>query len=234
MKRKTAIVTGASKGIGNSISLKLAEENFNVMIFGRSEKNLISVKKEILKNNVECEYFIGDVADQNFVNISIKQILKKYKKVDILINNAGVAIFKKFSETTLEDFQTQVNTNVYGVFNFTKSVVENMINNENGTIINIVSQAGKFGFDFGSTYSATKHAVMGFSKSILLELRKFNIRVITVCPGSTDTDMIKNSPIHKNLKQFLKPKDIAEIVISAIKLPQNALISDLEIRPTNP
>jgi 3-oxoacyl-[acyl-carrier protein] reductase len=233
-KRQTAIVTGASKGIGKAIALKLAQENFNVVIFGRNEKNLISVKKVIQKHNVDCEYFIGDVADQNFVSDSVKQIQKKYKKVDVLINNAGEAIFKKFTETTLEDFKTQMNTNVFGVFNFTKYVIEQMINKRNGTIINIVSQAGKYGFDYGTTYSATKHAVMGFSKSLLLEVRKFNVRIITICPGSTDTEMIKNSPIHRDLKQFLKPQDIAEITYSAIKLPQRALISDLEIRPTNP
>jgi len=233
-KRQTAIVTGASKGIGKAIALKLAQENFNVVIFGRNEKNLISVKKVIQKHNVDCEYFIGDVADQNFVSDSVKQIQKKYKKIDVLINNAGEAIFKKFTETTLEDFKTQMNTNVFGVFNFTKYVIEQMINKRNGTIINIVSQAGKYGFEFGTTYSATKHAVMGFSKSLLIEVRKFNIRIITICPGSTDTEMIKNSPIHRNLKQFLKPQDVAEITYSAIKLPQRALISDLEIRPTNP
>jgi len=233
-KKQTAIVTGASKGIGKAIALKLAQENFNVVIFGRNEKNLISVKKVIQKHNVDCEYFIGDVADQNFVSDSVKQIQKKYKKIDVLINNAGEAIFKKFTETTLEDFKTQMNTNVFGVFNFTKYVIEQMINKRNGTIINIVSQAGKYGFEFGTTYSATKHAVMGFSKSLLIEVRKFNIRIITICPGSTDTEMIKNSPIHRNLKQFLKPQDVAEITYSAIKLPQRALISDLEIRPTNP
>ena len=87
-----------------------------------------------------------------------------------------------------------------------------MIKKKNGTIINIVSQAGKMGFSYGTTYAATKHAVMGFSKSLMLEVRKHNIRVISVCPGSVETDMIKNSPIHKNIKQVLKPQDIAEIV----------------------
>lgn len=233
-KSQTAIVTGASKGIGKAIALKLAQENFNVIIFGRDEKNLISVKKEILKFEVNCDFFIGDVADENFVMDSVNQIIKKYKKIDVLINNAGIAIFKKFTEISLEEFKTQINTNVFGVFNFTKAVILHMIKKENGTIINIVSQAGKTGFEYGTTYSATKHAVMGFSKSLLLEVRKSNIRVITICPGSTDTEMIQNSPIHKNLKQFLKPQDVAEITYSAIKLPQRALISDLEIRPTNP
>ncbi len=232
--RKNVIITGASRGIGKSIALRFSKENFNVFIFGRDESELIKVKSEIEKNNAYCEYFIGDVADLTFVKNSIEQILTKEEKIDVLINNAGIAIFKKFIDTSLEDFKNQINTNVIGVFNFTKAVIENMIENKNGTVINIVSQAGKNGFDFGTTYSATKHAVMGFSKSLMLEVRKFDIRIITVCPGSTDTEMIKNSPIHKNNKQFLSPKDVAEITYSIVNLPQNALVSDIEIRPNNP
>lgn len=232
--KKNIVITGASRGIGKAIALRFSKENFNIFIFGRDEKELKKVKSEIEKNNAYCEYFIGNVADQSFVKNSIEQILIKQKRIDILINNAGIAIFKKFVDTTLEDFKNQIDTNVFGVFNFTKAVIENMIENKNGTVINIVSQAGKSGFDFGTTYSATKHAVMGFSKSLMLEVRKFDVRIITVCPGSTDTEMIKNSPIHKNNKQFLSPNDIAEITLSIVKLPQSALVSDLEIRPNNP
>lgn len=233
-KRKTAIVTGASKGIGKSIALKLAEENFDVFIFGRNEKKLISVKRNIIKLGVNSEYFSGDVSDQDFVQKSVYEVIKKNKKIDVLVNNAGVVYFEKFVDSKLEHFTEQFNTNVIGVYNFSKAVINNMLKNKSGTIINIVSQAGKFGFQYGTTYSATKHAVMGFSKSLHLEVRRSNVRVITICPGSVDTEMIVDSPVHKNANQLLKPENIAEIAFSVINLPEFALVSDLDIRPTNP
>lgn len=126
-------------------------------------------------------------------------------------------------------------TNMVGVFNFTKAVLNNMIENQSGAIINISSLAGKSGFVGGSTYAATKHAVMGFTRSLLLEIRKYNIKVCAVCPGSVSTDMIANSQLHsKNFSRILQPQDVAEVVNTVINLPIHATISEIEIRPTNP
>lgn len=233
-KRKVAIVTGASRGIGKSISIKLAKEKYDVLIFGRDEKKLKSLKKTLLKIGSKTEYFIGDVADSEFVYNSVNKIIKSHKKIDVLINNAGIAIFELFTDSTLDQFKTQIDANLYGVFNFCKASINHMIKKQNGTIVNIVSQAGKFGFQYGSTYAATKHAVMGFSKSLLLEVRKHNIRVIALCPGSVETEMIAGSPIHENINQVLKPQDIADILFASIKLPNRALVSEIDIKPNNP
>ena len=233
--KKVVIITGASKGIGKAIALKLAgDKNFIICLFGRNVQKLKSLHKQISKKNISAEYYSGDVADEQFVNTSIKEILKKYKKIDILINNAGIAYFEQFVDSNLEQFKAQIDTNLIGVYNFTKAVIGGMIKKKNGSVINIVSQAGKVGFSYGTTYAATKHAVMGFSKSLMLEVRKHNIRVIAVCPGSVETEMISKSPIHKNIKQVLKPKDIADIVFATICLPNRVLISEIDIRPTNP
>ena len=232
---KVVIITGASKGIGKAIALKFAEnKSFIIFLFGRNETKIKSLQKQISKKNITVEYYLGDVGDETFVHQSVATILKKYKKIDILINNAGIAYFEQFVDSNLEQFQTQINTNLIGVYNFTKAVIDGMIKKKNGSIVNIVSQAGKVGFSYGTTYAATKHAVMGFSKSLMLEVRKYNIRVIAVCPGSVETDMIENSPIHKTTKQVLKPKDVADIVFATICLPNRAVISELDIRPTNP
>lgn len=233
-KRQVAIVTGASRGIGKAIAIKLAKEKYDVLIFGRDEKKLKLLSKRLQKIGSKTEYFTGDVADQEFVNNSVKQIIKSHKKIDVLINNAGVAIFELFTNSTLEQFKTQIDTNLLGVYNFCKASIDQMIKRQNGTIVNIVSQAGKFGFQHGTTYSATKHAVMGFSKSLMLEVRKHNIRVIALCPGSVDTEMIIDSPIHKNVKQVLKPQDVADILFASITLPNRALVSEIDIRPNNP
>ena len=179
-------------------------------------------------------YFAGDVSDEDFVNNSVVVALKKYKRIHALINNAGVAIFEKFVDSSLDDFKTQIDANVYGVFNFCKAVIDDMISRNQGTIINIVSLAGKSGFEYGTTYSATKHAVMGFSKSLMLEVRNHNIKVVTLCPGSVKTEMIADSPIHQKMKKVLKPDDIAQVVQLILKMPSRALISDIDIRPNNP
>lgn len=233
-RKKNAIVTGASRGIGKSVALKLAKEGYNVQIFGRDKSKLRTLANKLNKIGSESDFFIGDVADEDFVQNSVTTILKKNKKIDLLVNNAGVAIFKKFIDTSINDFKTQIDANLIGTFNFSKSVIESMIEKKNGTIVNVVSQAGKFGFNYGSTYAATKHAVLGFSKSLMLEVRKFNIRIISICPGSVDTEMIAESPIHQNINQVLKPTDIAEILYNSVKMPNRVLTSEIDIRPNNP
>ncbi|MBN1301679.1 MAG: SDR family oxidoreductase [Melioribacteraceae bacterium] len=234
-KKDVAVVTGASRGIGKAIALKLAREGMDVVIFGRDSDKLTEVRKLLLEYNTGDMIFSGDLFDEDFVNSSVKSILHKYGRIDHLINNAGAAVFKKFSEISLEEFQSQVNVNVYGVFNMCKAVSERMIELKSGSIINISSLAGKNGFVNGTTYSATKHAVQGFTKSLMLELREFNIRVISICPGSVSTEMISGTPIEPDdHEKILKPEDIAETVHHVLRLPLRACVSELEIRPTNP
>ncbi|NWF49538.1 MAG: SDR family NAD(P)-dependent oxidoreductase [Ignavibacteriaceae bacterium] len=228
------IVTGASRGIGRAIANKFASEHKDVMLFGRDEEALETVYHEVRRFKVESEFFAGDVADEEFVNRSVKQILDKYGKVDHLINNAGMGIFKRFVDSELKDFKQQIDTNLYGIYNFTKAVVNSMISKRSGSIINISSLAGKNSFVTGTMYSAAKHAVMGFTKSLMLELREYNIRVAVVCPGSVDTEFFNTTDIKPKLEKILKPSDIAEIVSSIVKLPPNALMSEVDVRPTNP
>jgi 3-oxoacyl-[acyl-carrier protein] reductase len=228
------IVTGASRGIGRAIANKFASEHKDVMLFGRDEEALETVYHEVRRFKVESEFFAGDVADEEFVKRSVKQILDKYGKVDHLINNAGMGIFKRFVDSELKDFKQQIDTNLYGIYTFTKAVVNSMISKRSGSIINISSLAGKNSFVTGTMYSAAKHAVMGFTKSLMLELREYNIRVAVVCPGSVDTEFFNTTDIKPKLEKILKPSDIAEIVSSIVKLPPNALMSEVDVRPTNP
>lgn len=233
--REVVLVTGASKGIGKAVSLKLASENYDVIIFGRNNEKLIELTKKLQELGSNSIYFSGNVADQIFVKNSVKEIYEKYKKIDILVNNAGIAYFESLVNSTLEQFQDQIDTNLIGVYNFSKAVINQMIERKSGTIINISSLAGKVGFAHGTMYSATKHAVMGFSRSLMQEVRKHDVKIITICPGSVVTDMIMNSPIQPDNKDLLlQPDDIAKVVFDTIKLPARALISEIEIRPNNP
>ena len=233
-EKELSIVTGGSRGIGKGIALRLANEKHDVMIFGRDIDALKSVQEEIHGKGVECEYFSGDVADVKFVNDSVNRILSTYGRVDHLINNAGIGIMKKVVDAELDDFKKQVNANVYGIFNFSKAVLNSMIEKRKGSIINIASLAGKNSFVGGSMYSATKHAVLGFARSMMLEVRQYNIKVATICPGSVDTNFGSGGHDPRSKGEILKPEDVAESVMSIIRLPIRALISEIDLRPTNP
>jgi 3-oxoacyl-[acyl-carrier protein] reductase len=230
------IITGASRGIGEAIALRLAEEKHNLMLFGRDEEKLKNVTGHVVeRTGVNAEYFVGDVSDPKFVEDSVQDIVQNYGRVDNLINNAGTAVFKNVVDTTLEDFQKHVDTNLYGVYNFTRAVLSGMIERKSGSIINIASLAGKNPVPGGAMYSATKHALLGFTKSLFAEVRQYNLRVAAICPGSVQTDFImKNSSKPPKPEKILRPADVAELVATALKLPQHALVSEMDLRPTNP
>ncbi len=229
-----SIVTGASRGIGRGIAHRLAKEKHNVMIFGRDVSALKKVGKELREFGVETELFAGDVANEKFVNESVETILKEYGKIDHLINNAGVGIMRKVVDASLDDFRKQMDANLFGIFNFTKAVLPSMIKRRSGSIINILSLAAKNAFVGGAMYSATKHAALGFTKSLMLEVREYNIRTAAICPGSVDTEFSHGEIQSKNIDKILKPEDVAETVIAIINMPPRALISEIDIRPTNP
>jgi 3-oxoacyl-[acyl-carrier protein] reductase len=231
-ERGLSIVTGASRGIGKGIALKLADEGFNIMLFGRDVEALKQTQKLVQEKGAEADYFAGDAGDEEFVKSSVKKILDKYGKIDVLINNAGTGIFREVRNASLDDFKRQVNVNLYGIFNFSKAVLNNMIERKSGTIINISSLAGKNVFAGGAMYSATKHAVLGFTGCLMQEVRKYNIKVAAVCPGSVETDF-HNSGSPGSPKKLM-PEDVAETVSLIIKLPVRALVSEIDIRPTNP
>lgn len=229
-----SIVTGASRGIGRGIALRLAKEKHNVMIFGRDISLLKTFEKELREFGIDTKSFAGDVKNEKFVKDSIDTILNQFGKIDHLINNAGIGIMKKVIDATLDDFKEQIDTNLYGIFNFTKAVLPIMIERQSGSIINILSLAAKNSFVGGAMYSASKHAALGFTKSLMLEVREYNIRVAAICPGSVDTEFSHGTIQSKNVNKILKPEDIAEAVVSVLNLPPRALISEIDIRPTNP
>ena len=233
-QKDLTIVTGASRGIGKGIALRLAKEGHDLMLFGRDKSALKQVNQEVSSFGGKIEIFLGDAADQKFVNDSVQNIIKNHGRIDHLINNAGMGILKKFVDSNLDEFKKQIDVNLYGVYNFTKAVIDSMIANRKGSIINISSLAGKNAFVGGTMYGATKHALMGFTKSLMLEVREYNIRVAAICPGSVNTDFFIDKDIKPDLDRILRPEDVAEAVLTIMNLPIRALISEIDIRPTNP
>ncbi len=235
MDNQVSLVTGASRGIGKAIAKKLAGDGHSLALFGRDTDKLKEVKDELQKDSNKVEIFSGDVADEEFVFGSVKKVIEQFGGVDHLINNAGVAYFKRFVDSNLDEFKRQIDTNLYGIYNFTKAVINHFIERKSGSVINISSLAGKNGFIGGTMYSATKHAVMGFSKSLMLEVRDHNIRVCTICPGSVATDLLIGTNMEPSkVEKILSPVDVAETVSTFIKLPSRANMSEIDIRPTNP
>lgn len=232
--KKVALITGANRGIGKGIALKFAKEGYNIAAFARDEKTLHKAVEEYKALGADVIWFLGDAADEKFAADSVKKVIEKFGTVDVLINNAGTRVFKKVVDATLDDFKKQVNPNIFGVFNFTHEVLPFMIKQKSGNIINIASLAGKNAFPTGAMYSATKHAVLGFTKSLMLEVREYNIRVAAICPGSVNTEFFDGISMKPNKEKILQVNDVAEAVFAIISLPQGANMSEIDIRPTNP
>ena len=153
----------------------------------------------------------------------------------MLVNNAGVLIARPLEELTLADWDATMATNLRGLFLVTQAVLPAMRRRREGTVVNVASLAGRNGFVGGTAYAASKHGVLGFSRSLMLEVRKEGIRVVTICPGSVDTGMLRDQPLLKSDPQrILQPEDVAAAILHAVQLPDRALVSELDLRPTNP
>lgn len=224
-----AIITGASKGIGRAVALALSKEGVNVVLAARSTELLSMVQKEIHESGGTSVVIATDVTSENSVHNLIIETKKKFGKIDILINNAGVGIFSNVVDLTTQDYETMMDVNLKGVFLCTRSVLPVMMKQQFGEIINIASLAGKNSFAGGSVYSASKWGLIGFSRSLMLEVRDYNIRVVTISPGSVNTNFADKE---KNNSQIIQPHDVAETVLFALTMPNRVNVSEIDIRPT--
>jgi 3-oxoacyl-[acyl-carrier protein] reductase len=177
----------------------------------------------------------GDVAAEADAQAIVADVARALGPVDCLVNNAGVLIAKPFEELTLDDWERTMATNVRSLYLMTRAVLPGMRQRRHGTVVNVASLAGKNGFVGGTAYTASKHAVLGFSRSLMLEVRRDQVRVIAICPGSVDTTLLRDQPMMKaDPAKILLPEDVAETIVHAIALPDRAMVSELDIRPTNP
>lgn len=233
LQNKNVFISGVSKGIGRAIAIKLAQEGCNIFGISRNQTDLDNLKKDLSDFGVQTEFFTVDVGDFYKLKEILSVFLSK-TKIDILINNAGIGSFKKLIDYSYEEFDRLIKTNLYGVFNLTRLILPSMITNQYGDIVFISSLAGKNPNPGGTGYSATKFALTGFAHSLMLEVRQYNIRVCLVHPGSVDTELIGNFNPDINRDKILKPEDVAEGILAFLKLPRRAMLSEFEIRPTNP
>ncbi len=189
----TVLVTGAAKGIGGAIARVFAENGYSVAInYFKSEADAKNLVEYITKNGGVCSAFYADITKIDDVNFMVEGVKKNFGFVDVLINNAAVAQQKLFLDTSLEDWQHVFDANVFGMFNVCKKILPDMIKHKNGKIINISSIWGEVGACCESVYSASKAAVIGFSKALAKEVSLSGINVNCIAPGVIKTDMLNN------------------------------------------
>ena len=183
------LITGASRGIGREIAKNLAQKGNKVIAnYNKSEEQAKKLQEE--NNNIDI--FKADVSNRKEVKQMVEYAINKYQKIDVLINNAGISENKLFTDVTDEDWEKIINTNLYSAFCVTQEVLENMIHNKKGCIINISSVWGMVGSSCETIYSVAKAGIDGMTKSLAKELGPSNIRVNSIAPGIIDTDMNKN------------------------------------------
>lgn len=231
----TALVTGATAGIGRAIAFALGRAGYRVGVCARDGAAVARLLADLEAEGIDAAGQAADVGRAADVSALVELVTDPLGPVDVLVNNAGIGIFKPFDALTLDEWDTTMTTNVRSMFLMSKAVLPSMRARRSGTIINIASQAGRTGFVGGTAYAASKHAVLGFSRSLLLETRHHDIRVLAICPGSVDTSLMRNqSMLERDPSRILQPEDIAHTVVHALRLPARAMISELDIRPTNP
>lgn len=191
---KTALVTGASRGIGTACAIALAKMGYNIIInYNNSEEKAIKLG-EIISDNylVDVMTFKADVSDKIQVDEMVKTALERFSKIDVLVNNAGVSLQKLFTDTTFEDWSNVIATNLTSVYNVTHAVLPCMIREHSGSIVNISSMWGEVGASCEVAYSASKAGVIGLTKALAKEVALSNIRVNCVSPGVIMTDMMSS------------------------------------------
>jgi 3-oxoacyl-[acyl-carrier protein] reductase len=175
---------------------------------------------------------VGDPAQ---VAAAVERIAGRLGPVHTLVNNAGVGFLKPLVELSLEEWDRTMATNLRSLFLVTRAVLPGMLQRRDGAVVNIASLAGRNPLVGGTAYAASKHAVLGFSKSLMLEVRKQGVRVIAICPGSVETGFGADRTVPRvSQSGLLHPEDVARVVVDALKLPENALMSEIDLRPANP
>ena len=232
LKSKTAIITGASTGIGRAIASRFARAGSNLVLTARDTKALERLKKSLVKTPSKIWCYGCDLTDAEDLEQLILTIKKNHKKIDVLVNNAGIGRFAPIDEVTTEDWDRMLSLNLRAPLIMCRAFVPVMKRLGAGKIINISSIAGKVGVAQASAYSATKFGLEGLNKSLYDELRDHNISVTSINPGSVDTPFFDGlSSTWLRREQMLRPNDVADTALFIATRPQSVLIDSIELRP---
>nr|WP_154893874.1 3-ketoacyl-ACP reductase [Paenibacillus xylanexedens] len=232
---KVALITGAGRGIGRAIAIAFAQEGIHVGLVGRTLENLQKVKEELKPYNVNVAIAAADVTDLDSITSAVESVRGELGAIDILINNAGIGKFGGFMELTPEEWTNIIDVNVKGVYYTTRAVLPEMMERNAGDIINISSTAGQKGAPLTSAYTASKAAVNGLTESLMLEVRKKNIRVTALTPSTVATDMaVELKLTDGNPDKVMQPEDLADLIVAQLKLHPRVLLKHAGLWSTNP
>jgi len=236
IKNKIACITGASKGIGKATALALAHEGATISISARNKELLGETADEARRLGADVFSYTGDMSIEKEIKSYIEKTSQTLGGMDILINNAGLGCFHTIAEFPTNDWDEMFNLNIRGLFIATREALPHLRKAGESVVINVASLAGKNAFVNGGGYAATKHAVIGFSRCLMLEERKNGVRVLAICPGSVATNFFDahHETFDPKRDKILRSEDVAESIIHMIKLPQRAMVSEIDIRPSNP
>jgi 3-oxoacyl-[acyl-carrier protein] reductase len=229
---RTAVVTGATRGIGFAIVRTLADAGATVAICGRSQDSVDAAVRRL--TNESKGKVVGKAADvraSTEVEALFSWVDSETGGPEILVNNAGVGVMKGTVELTVEDWQRMIETNLSGAFYCSREALRRMKNRGGGYIINMGSLAGKNAFAGGAAYNASKFGLYGFTEAMMLDHRYDNVRITHIMPGSVDTEFSGGSA---KADWKIAPEDVGEIVLMLLRMPERTLVSQVEVRPAKP
>jgi 3-oxoacyl-[acyl-carrier protein] reductase len=230
---KIAIVTGASAGIGRASALALAAEGAKVVITARRQERLDALVAEINAMNTQAYAVAGDANDEATAKRCVETALNEAGRIDILLNNTGMGNYKNLIDTSLQEYDQLMNTNMRTTFIFTRQVVPQMLLQKQGTILMISSMAGLYGFANQAVYCATKFAQVGFVQALDKELRPHGIKVGAICPGGVKTEFALGKGRTEEsvaASAMLDPEDVAGVVLMACTQSSRSRIIEVQMR----
>lgn len=240
---KIVLITGATSGFGEACAYVFAKNGYNVILNGRRKERLEKLQSKLeAEYGIKCHLLPFDVRDQQVVLEQINALPKEWKAIDVLINNAGLALGRDlFNDADLGDWNTMIDTNVKGLLYVSKAVVPYMIERKAGQVINVGSIAGKEVYERGNVYCASKHAVDAISKSMRIDLLQHNIKVTAIHPGAAETEFSivrfkGNTDTAKKVYEGYEPlsaADVADIIFYTASLPSHVCINDLVVTCTH-
>ncbi len=232
LKGKTAIITGASRGIGKTIAIALGREKMRLALLARSANKLQEVVDEVHAVGGEAIAVPCDLMDPDAVATSLQRIFQYFNSLDVLISNAGVFLEKPITEIELSEWDRVLKSNLTATFLLCKSAFLKMKAQKGGRIIAIASSASTQGFVNQAAYCASKHGLLGFTRCLSIEAKPHNVHVHTICPGGVRTDLLKDTYMGQRVSQgsLIEPENIADLVLFLIRQPKNIDIPEINLK----
>ncbi|MCX5670689.1 MAG: SDR family NAD(P)-dependent oxidoreductase [Planctomycetota bacterium] len=227
---KVALVTGGGRGIGRAISKALAAAGAHVVVTARTQGQIGAVAKEIADAGGAAAAMAMDLADESSVRPVFAAVRERFGRLDVLVNNAGIGLYGLVKDVPLEDLDRMVGVNLRGTFLCCQEAMRIMAPQKSGYIINISSVVGFKGYPKQAGYTATKHAVMGLTKSLAVEAQEHGIRTSAILPGGVDTAMVRDARPDLDPAILLQPEDVAQAVLYLLSLSDRAAVDEIYIR----